>query len=192
MNRWRRKACVCVLALSLLLTACGRREKRVEFEPGETVETYWFRFTVDSAQETDQWQGRQAEENFRLVVCGLTIQSTFESAVSMGRGDFVLQWETGEEPEEDASAEEPWAGMEGVYPLPEYTDGQLPDEYELEAGERVEGQLVFQVPDEVTRAALMFEEYFADSTDESGYTVGDHYLVWLDLSGASQGESDPS
>ena len=63
---------------------------------------------------------------------------------------------------------------------------------ELEAGERVEGLLVFQVPDEVTRAALMFEEYFADSASESSYTVGDHYLVWLDLDEASRGESDLS
>ena len=43
------------------------------------------------------------------------------------------------------------------------------------------GRVVFQVPDEVTRAALMFEEYYAGGEGEDDYTVGDHYLVWLEL-----------
>ena len=54
------------------------------------------------------------------------------------------------------------------------------------------GQLVFQVPSSVSRAALMFEEYYADGESESTYTVGDHYLVWLDLGEELQEGPDPS
>ena len=186
-----RAGLACVLVLSLLLVSCGGEKKQVEFEPGETVDTYWFSFSVDSVQVMDSWQGRQADAGYRLAVCGLTIESTFSSSVPMGRGDFVLLWETGEEPEGESSSEAPWAGMEGVYPLPQYDGGQLPDEYTLEPDETVEGLLVYQVPDTVTRAALMFEEYYADGSEDD-YTVGDHYLVWLDLGGDTRGEADLS
>ena len=178
MNRGRGAALAWLSALLLLLASCGLGQRRVEFEPGETVEAYWFDFTVEEWQQADSWQGRRAEDGFRLVVCTLAIRSTFDSTIPMGRGDFALLWEGAAQPDGAAGT---WSGMEGVYPLPAYAEGQLPNAYELDGGESVRGQLVFQVPDTVTRAALMFEEYYADGASESDYTVGDHYLVWLEL-----------
>ena len=110
----------------------------------------------------------------------------------MGRADFVLLWESGEDTDAPSGSGAAWQGMEGVYPLPRYAEGQLPDEYELGQDETVTGQLVFQVPSSVSRAALMFEEYYADGESESTYTVGDHYLVWLDLGEELQEGPDPS
>ena len=179
MSRRKIAALAWLLALFLSLPACGG-EDREDFAPGETVETYWFDFTVEELRQADSWQGRRAEEGFRLVVCTLTIRSTFDSQIPMGRGDFALLWENGEDPGETGE-EAPWAGMEGVYPLPAYGGGQFPDEYDLAPEEERTGRLVFQVPDEVTRAALMFEEYYAGGEGEDDYTVGDHYLVWLEL-----------
>ena len=179
MNRGKIAALAWLLALSLILTACGGGKKQEDFSPGETVETYWFDFAVGEVLQADSWQGWEAQEGSRLVICALSLRSTFDSPVPMGRGDFALLWESGERPgPEDVG---PWAEMEGVYPLPAGSAGQLPDEYELDPGEERTGRLVFQVPDEVTRAALMFEEYYVSGESEDDYAVGGHYMVWLDL-----------
>lgn len=192
MCRRRCAALALILVLAVSLTACGQWGEKREFQPEERVSTYWFDFSVNEVRTESSWQGRRAEDGCRLVICELEIQSTFSEAVPMGRADFVLLWESGEDTDAPSGSGAAWQGMEGVYPLPRYAEGQLPDEYELGRDETVTGQLVFQVPSSVSRAALMFEEYYADGESESTYTVGDHYLVWLDLGEELQEGPDPS
>ena len=116
----------------------------------------------------------------------------FDFSVNEVRTESSWQGRRAEDTDAPSGSGAAWQGMEGVYPLPRYAEGQLPDEYELGRDETVTGQLVFQVPSSVSRAALMFEEYYADGESESTYTVGDHYLVWLDLGEELQEGPDPS
>ena len=93
----------------------------------------------------------------------------------MGWADFILQWEsTGE----DAGSS---GEMEGAYILPQYTQDQFLDEYTLEKGGQREVLLVFEVPQGVSRAALVFQELYADGENASQYTEGSAYYVWLEL-----------
>ena len=155
-----------LLAAALLLPGCGE-EKQTEFQVGERVDTYWFQFTVDQVKTTDRWMDYQPREGDRLAVCSLTLDSTFSEAVPMNWADFVLIWGDGE--------------ADGSYPIEYQGQEQLPDEYDLVKGEERTGCLVFEVPQDVTRAQLAFQELFNEGDSDSVYTEGDTYYVDVDL-----------
>ena len=183
MKKGREWILVLLLTLGLTLTACsavpGMGEKKTEFEVGEKVSSYWFDFTVDGVETADRYGEYEAKDGCRLVVCDMTIKNTFGDVVPMNWADFTLLWPG--EGQSDSSADISLSTMEGSYPIPEYSDEQLPDEYEMEKGETREGTLVFEVPNEVTKAAVVFQELYAEGESESKYTEGDHYMVWFSI-----------
>lgn len=166
-----------VLLSGLVLTACASpsgEDGNTEFETGEAVSTYWFDFTVNSAETAKRYGAYTAAEGSRLVVCELTIENTFKTAIPMGWADFVLLWTR---PDGGSSDE-----TQGVYPIPAgYADRQFPEEYEIEKGDTAEGILIFEVPEDVTQAAILFQELYADGESESQYTEGASFLVRLTL-----------
>ena len=109
----------------------------------------------------------QPQEGSRLAVCYLTLESTFSEAVPMNWADFVLVWGGGE--------------ADGSYPIEYQGQEQLPDEYSLIKGEERTGCLVFEVPQGVTQAKLVFQELFNEGDSDSVYTEGDTYYVDVDL-----------
>ena len=153
----KRFLAVLLLAALLTLPGCGG-EKQTAFQVGDKVDTYWFQFTVDQVKTTDRWMDYQPQEGSRLAVCYLTLESTFSEAVPMNWADFVLVWGGGE--------------ADGSYPIEYQGQEQLPDEYSLIKGEERTGCLVFEVPQGVTRAKLVFQELFNE---------GDTYYVDVDL-----------
>ena len=155
-----------VIFLLLLLPGCGG-EKQTTFQVGDKVETYWFQFTVDQVKTTERWMDYQPQEGDRLAVCYLTLDSTFSEAVPMNWADFVLRLGDGEN--------------DGAYPIEYQGQEQLPDEYDLVEGEERTGCLVFEVPQGVTRAKLVFQELFNEGDSDSVYTEGDTYYVDVDL-----------
>ena len=165
-----------LLGAVLLLSGCGgsSEETGKDYEVGQKVSTHWFDFRVEEAQTADSCDGYPAPEGTCLAVCALSLENTFEEAVPMSRGDFVLVWETDEEVVSDR-------GITGAYAMERYSVKQLPDEYTLERDETRSGALVFVVPDGVERAALCFQEYYAEGEQGSGYTPGERYQVWFDL-----------
>lgn len=177
LRRIRKILLVLSLAAALLIGGCssGTGVEKNQFEAGDKVSTYWFDFTVDQVETADFFGSYTAREGCRLAVCHLTIKNTFDEDVPMGWADFVLQWEsTGE----DAGSS---GEMEGAYTLPQYTQDQFLDEYTLEKGGQREGLLVFEVPQGVSRAALVFQELYADGENASQYTEGSAYYVWMEL-----------
>lgn len=162
-----------VLVLVLAgLVACGgkgREEPDRSFAVGEEVSNYWFDFTVKKAETAEQWNDIVAEEGKQLVLCTLELECDTEESVPIGWDDFLLCW-GGEEATEEKMAALPWQSEE-----------QLPDEFDLRRDETVEGLLVYQIPAEVNRAALAFQERFNEGDSDSRYTEGNRYLVWLDL-----------
>ena len=180
MRLQRERNMLLVLCLAvLLLGGCssGSGVEKNQFEVGNKVSTYWFDFTVDQVETANTFGSYTAREGCRLAVCHLTIKNTFDQDVLMGWADFILQWERDGEGA-DASVS---GGMEGAYTLPQYTQDQFLDEYTLEKGGQREGLLVFEVPEEVSRAALVFQELYADGESTSQYTEGGSYYVWMEL-----------
>lgn len=177
LQRERSILLVLCLAAALLIVGCssGTGVEKNQFEVGDKVSTYWFDFTVDQVETADFFGSYTAQDGYRLAVCHLTIKNTFDEDVPMGWADFILQWEnTGG----DAGSS---GDVEGAYTLPQYTQDQFLDEYTLEKDSQQEGLLVFEVPDEVSRAALVFQELYADGEDASQYTEGGSYYVWMEL-----------
>ena len=162
----KRFLAVLLLAALLTLPGCGGG-KQTAFQVGDKVETYWFRFTVDQVKTTERWMDYQPQEGNRLAVCYLTLDSTFSEAVPMNWADFVLRWGDGEE--------------DGTCPIEYQGQEQLPDEYDLVKGEERTGCLVFEVPQGVTQAKLVFQELFNEGDSDSVYTEGDTYYVDVDL-----------
>ena len=162
----KRFLAVLLLASLLTLPGCGG-EKQTAFQVGDRVDTYWFQFTVDQVKTTDRWMDYQPQEGDRLAVCYLTLDSTFSEAVPMNWADFVLVWGGGE--------------ADGSYPIEYQGQEQLPDEYSLIKGEERTGCLVFEVPQGVTRAKLVFQELFNEGDSDSVYIEGDTYTVDVDL-----------
>ena len=60
-----------------------------------------------------------------------------------------------------------------AYPLNQYCESQLADEYEIPIAGSAEGSLVFEVPSDQKDFALGFEEYYEDES------VGDLYVVYF-------------
>lgn len=174
--------CILAAALMVVLTACsvipGMGKKKTEFEVGEAVSTYWFDFTVNQVETVERLGSHEPAAGNILLVCHMTLESTFEEPVPMNWADFVLLWET-EGDEDSGSAGQ--GGMDGAYPLERYSDEQLPDEYKLEKDEVREGSLVFEVPQAVTGASVVFQELYAEGDSESEYSEGDYYTVYFEL-----------
>ena len=165
-----------LLGAVLLLSGCGGPSEGTDrdYALGQKVSTHWFDFRVEEAQTADSCDGYPAPEGTRLAICTISLENTFDEAVPMGRGDFVLVWETDEDVVSDH-------GITGAYAMERYSVKQLPDEYTLEREESRSGTLVFVVPDGVERAAVRFQEYYAEGEQGSGYTPGERYQVWFDL-----------
>lgn len=161
--------------LAALLGGCssGTGVEKNQFEVGDKVTSYWFDFTVDRVETAETYENYTAQEGCRLAVCRLTIKNTFDEDVPMGWADFILQWDSADDPEA--------GGTEGAYALPQYAEEQFPDEYILEKGAAREGVLVFEVPEQVSRAAIVFQELYADGESGSQYTEGGSYYVWAEL-----------
>ena len=167
------------LLTGLLLAACssGSGVEKNQFEVGDKVASYWFDFTVDQVDTMESYGDYWAQDGWQLVMCRLTIKNTFDQDVSMGWADFILKWE---DQQEDTAGSEP-VEMAGAYALPQYTKSQFPDEYTLKEDEEVQGVLVYEVPKQVSRAAVVFQELYASGDSESEYTEGSSYYVWTDL-----------
>lgn len=145
------------------------------------MSTYWLDFTLDEVTSVEKYNGYQPDQAHRLVVCRLTVENTFDEEISMAQTDFFLLWEDPEREQEEDDSEPDLSEMVGTYALPCFSDSQLEDSYQLAKGEQRSGDLVFEVPTEVTYSALIFEEYYVDEESELGYSVGDHYTVWFSL-----------
>ena len=149
-------AAAAVMALGL--TACGgggSSEGRVD----DTMETYFFDFTVNSAVASADHEGYTAQDGYKLVVADLTIKNTETYSMPMGQYDFMIAWGDGDE--------------DFAYPLNQYCESQLADEYEIPIAGSAEGSLVCEVPSDQKDFALGFEEYYEDES------VGDLYVVYF-------------
>lgn len=134
---------------------------------GDTMHTYFFDYTVNSAYTCSQYETYTPSEGNELLVADVTIKNTFNDKVVMFDSDFQAQW--GDDSDEAF-----------VAPVTYYLDETetvgpdvLPYEYTLQKDESRTGLLVFEVPQGKSEYSISYVEYFDDDTE------GDTFFVFF-------------
>ena len=131
---------------------------------GDTLYCAWFGFSVDQVEKQDSYLGYTAQQGNTLVVTTITVENTFDEAITMFYDDFMMYWNNGEG-EEDGYA----------YPLEPYADELMSEQYQLGKGKTTTGKLVFEVPQETSQYCISFLEVYEDDF------TGNLYEIYFDI-----------
>ena len=162
------------LALALGLAACGGDGGNNEGRVDDTMETYFFDFTVNSAYLTNDYEGYTPAEGNTLLVADITVKNTFQESIEMYDIDFQAQW--GEEGE-DAYAYPITTDMETFTELDPVGENQLPGTYPMAVDEERTGELVYEVPAGHVDFSISYLEQFVDDAGEE--STGEVYFVYF-------------
>lgn len=128
---------------------------------GDTMSTKWFDFTVNSVSEYgNKYMGFTANHGYRLLVVNVTIENTFDDVNPMFDDDFSISWGNSDDDYD--------------YPVPDaknLSDDILPSEYYMEPGERVTGDLLFEIPADETALTISYVEIDDQDTVYNTYKV---------------------
>lgn len=129
---------------------------------GDTMKTYFFDYTVNSAYLCDEFNGYVPAEGNRLLVAEITVKNTFNESIIMYDTDFQVQWNSTGEDDYD-------------FPITFYADPvseeQLPAEYELGINKDRTGLLVFEIPEERKDFSISYLELFDDDSEGNVFFV---------------------
>ena len=153
------------------LTACGGGSN--EGRTGDTMETYFFDFTVNSAYLTSDYAGYTPAEGNVLLVADITVKNTFQQSIEMYDTDFQVQWDDGD----DAYAYPITTDMETYTEVDPVGENQLPGTYSLAVDEERTGELVYEVPSGFTDFSIAYLEQFVDDSGEE--STGETYFVYF-------------
>ena len=162
------------LALALGLAACGGDGGNNEGRVDDTMETYFFNFTVNGAYLTNDYEGYTPAEGNTLLVADITVKNTFQESIEMYDVDFQAQW--GEEGE-DAYAYPITTDMETYTELDPVGENQLPGTYPMAVDEERNGELVYEVPTGHVDFSISYLEQFVDDAGEE--STGEVYFVYF-------------
>ncbi len=176
MNRRKIRAAA-VLACTVLLlglAGCGlfgAGKSTTEGRIGDSIRTDFFEFTVNSAYLCSEFEGRAASEGTELLVVDATVKNTFNESIPMSDWDFQAQW--GEDDDDEAYAFPITSDPETGEEIAAVSEDQLPYEYDLGVDERVEGLLVYEVPEGYKDFSISTQDIYSDGT------TGDTYFVYF-------------
>ena len=170
----RMLALMAVLSLALGLTACGGDGGNNEGRVQDTMETYFFEFTVNSAYLTNDYAGYTPAEGNTLLVADITVKNTFQESIEMYDTDFQAQW--GDDAE-DAFAIPITTDMETFTEVDPIGENQLPGTYTLAVDEERIGELVYEVPAGHVDFSISYLEQFVDGEGEE--STGEVYFVYF-------------
>lgn len=131
---------------------------------GDTMETYFFDYTINSAYLCDEFNDYLPLDGNRLLVAEATVKNTFNESIVMYDTDFQVQWNSTGEDDYDVPI---------TYYADPVSDEQLPAEYELGINKEVTGLLVFEVPEGRKDFSISYLELFDDDSE------GDVYFVFF-------------
>lgn len=131
-------------------------------ELGDTMNTYWFDFTVTSATLHHEYAGQTPSDGCLYLALAVTMENTYFEAVPMYIKDFDVEWEDPESYE---------------IPVILIVDGEelAGEEYELPYAGSTDVIMIFEVPEEVDKYFVCFDEYFVDGS------VGDTFAVYFEM-----------
>lgn len=163
--------------LLVLLTACGSDSKVVlpkdgfaEGSMGDTMRTYFFDYTLNSAYTCSKYEGYIPTPGYDLLVVEIAIKNTHTESLPMFDWDFIILYS-------DFTSEEqiydyPITSYDDVI-IPEATrQTLLPSEYNLEKEESRTGLLLFEVPAGDTEFTFSYTESFEDDSIGDTFDVG--------------------
>ncbi len=178
-------ASILMLALAVsALTGCGKPasdnsgsvitandEGYAEGKLGDTMQTYFFDYTVHSAYLCGEYQDYAPAEGNDLLVADVTVKNTSRGAITMYDTDFQIQW--------NDDADDAW-DIPVTYYLSEdqgLGDDALPSSYNLAVNQSRQGILVFEVPQGNTDFSLSYQEMF--DTDNEAEAYGAVFFVYF-------------
>ncbi|MCL2105779.1 MAG: DUF4352 domain-containing protein [Oscillospiraceae bacterium] len=129
-------------------------EKDVAGEIGETYNTKWFKFTIQSIDKVSTYKDHTAKAGFQLYQASITIKSTSEENIPMGTFDFYM-----DAPDFD----------EYIWSLPPLDDSMMPEKYDLKPDETVNYTMVFEVPADTAELALLYTESHEGGKDGAAF-----------------------
>lgn len=128
---------------------------------GDTMSTQWFDFTVNSAAAYgNEYEGYFAERGYQLLVVNVTIKNTFNDVNPMFYSDFTVVWGSS-----DDYYDFPLQNAESL------SDDFLPDTYNMDPGDEVTGNLLFEIPAAETNFKLSYVEVDDADNIYDTYTV---------------------
>ncbi len=145
-----------VVLAAALFAGCEKAPQTYHSEPGQAQETVFFTFTVDDAEQVDEFAGYEPVAGNQLVRVDVTEQGTFHRELTMYAYDFQLHFGDGE-------YANPLMGLED--------DSLMPAEFPLQKGDEMQYSLLFEVPEEYDEFSLIYLEQF------SGGSSGDLFSV---------------
>ncbi len=137
---------------------------------GDTMHTYFFNYTVNSAYTCGEFAGRPAAEGCKLLVAEITVKNTFTSSVEMYDTDFQAQWGSSSDEDYRVPITTDPETFEELDPI---DDSQLPGTYELGVNQERTGLLVFEVPADSKDFSISYLEIFEEGDD------GDTFFVYF-------------
>ena len=155
------------------LTACGGGSGTNEGRVDDTMETFFFDFTVNSAYLTNDYEGYAPAEGNVLLVADITVKNTFRQSIEMYDLDFQAQWDDGDE----AYAYPITTDMATYTEVDPVGENQLPGTYTLAVDEERTGELVYEVPTGFTDFSIAYLEQFEDDTGEE--STGETFFVYF-------------
>ncbi len=163
---------VMAAAMVLGMTACGGASYS-EGRIGDTMETYFFDFTVNSACLATEYGDRVPAPGNALLVAEITVKNTYRESIEMYDTDFQLTWgdETGDYCYPITTDPETYEELEPV------DADQLPGTYLMAVDETRTGALVYEVPAGQADFSIAYLEMFDDGTAEGD--TGDSYFVYF-------------
>ena len=156
-------------AAVLGLTACGGNDTS-EGRVGDTMETFFFDFTVNSAFLTQDYGGYAPAERNVLLVADITVKNTGQAGIEMYDLDFQVQWG-----DDGSNAYPITTDMETYAEVDPVGESQLPATYALAADEERTGELVYEVPAGNTDFSIAYLERFVD--EDGRESTGDTFRV---------------
>ena len=130
---------------------------------GETVNAKWYDFTVNKVEEVNEYAGRKAADNKKLIHATITIKNTSNKDVYLFDEDFSLIWDLDKSERSHVSS------------LEAYTDNMLSNELVVEQGQSKTIETVYEIDKDVKKpmALYYYEQYSADQK-------GNKYYVYID------------
>lgn len=134
---------------------------------GDTMHTYFFDYTVESAYVCDEFEGYTPAEGNQILVAEVTVKNTNKESIEMYDTDFQAQW--GDDGDDDYEVPITYDGTDvEVEPL---NEEQLPGIYDLGVNESRTGLLVFEVPEGKKDFSISYMEAFDDDSTGTTYFV---------------------
>ncbi len=133
----------------------------------DTMHTYFFDFTINSAYVCNEYNGYKPASGHELVVAEATIKNTMRESIPMFDSDFQIQW--GGTGEDDFEFPITYSAKS----TDNLGEDLFPAEYTLGVNEKRTGLLVYEVPEGKSDFNISFLEEFDNDT------TGDLFFVYF-------------